>query len=173
MATCAQFCISMTSARSATRISTDDRKSAAPSSPASARRVASAMGEATMMSESKKSANSLTAPLQRRSGRVGEGARGVRGGGGRAAGVALLCSCSCCSVPLPPGQWQHCLTVRSHQVGQASANKQHACTTCHCRHACLPQAPAQVAAQPDRPSKIRKPRSAGRHAPAQPLTASA
>ena len=67
VATCAQFCISITSARSATATSTDDRKSPAPSpspaAPASA--VARPSGDATMMSDWKNSANSRTDPLRR------------------------------------------------------------------------------------------------------------
>lgn len=81
--TCCQFCINITSARSIRVISMEDRKSASsppmldperargfpppallPSSAkaVSASLVASAMGEATTMSDCESSANSLTAP---------------------------------------------------------------------------------------------------------------
>ena len=54
-----------TSTWSTTQISTEDKKSAAPGLPVcSDSSVASAKGDATRMSASKKSAYSFTAPLQ-------------------------------------------------------------------------------------------------------------
>lgn len=66
--TWAQFCMRRTSARSTTAISMEDRKSAGPppsSGGGSANFVASAIGDATMMSLCRKSAYSFIAPLQK------------------------------------------------------------------------------------------------------------
>ncbi len=52
---CDQFCIWQTSQRPATTTSTDDRKSTSSGESLSASLVASAIGEATMMSDWKKS----------------------------------------------------------------------------------------------------------------------
>ena len=61
-----QFCIWQTSQRAATTISTEDRKSTSSGESLSASLVASAMGEATMMSDWKKTEYSFTCPLQHR-----------------------------------------------------------------------------------------------------------